>query len=286
MHVCHLDSILLSAYAPSMPQLLSLPLSMARDDSDGLKLSRILAGQHENVFAAMAARSDDDNLPFTMRSSSTPVSWLGSTLSKDAEDDRLYMGYFTNENSYCRFDVGLHEAIMSLGVGKFKDDVICTWARQLTEVAAMADVLRFATLLSLIYVGVLSLPAQRRSSRLWQWDQITIVDYKLTYLSGTSTTVLINGFHTLKGDKMASFGTKTNVMCITKDNIVACQAQMEKEPEQEYILIPLCTTDLLIFQGPKDCEGDAEMKPTEVDENEASDKNGKHDQEARIVQKG
>ncbi|GJT80372.1 hypothetical protein Tco_1054714 [Tanacetum coccineum] len=36
----------------------------------------------------------------------------------------------------------------------------------------MAGVLRFATLLSLIYVGVLSLPAQRRSSRLWQWDQV------------------------------------------------------------------------------------------------------------------
>ncbi|GJT70576.1 hypothetical protein Tco_1029862 [Tanacetum coccineum] len=34
--------------------------------------------------------------------------------------------------------------------------------------------------------------------------------------------------------------------------------------------------------GPKDCEGDAGMKPTKVDENEASDKSGKHDQEARI----
>ncbi|GJY69012.1 hypothetical protein Tco_0471994 [Tanacetum coccineum] len=33
----------------------------------------------------------------------------------------------------------------------------------------MADVLRFATLLSL---GVLSLSAQPRSSRLWQWDQV------------------------------------------------------------------------------------------------------------------
>ncbi|GJT15728.1 hypothetical protein Tco_0874434 [Tanacetum coccineum] len=33
--------------------------------------------------------------------------------------------------------------------------------------------------------------------------------------------------------------------------------------------------------GPKDCEGDVGMNPTEVDENEASDKNGKHDQEAR-----
>ncbi|GJT18017.1 hypothetical protein Tco_0876723 [Tanacetum coccineum] len=85
------------------------------------------------------------------------------------------MGYFTNENSYCRFDVGLHEAMLSLGVGEFKDEVVCTCARQLTEVAAMADVLRFATLLSLIYVGVLSLPTQRKSSRLWQWDQFGFV---------------------------------------------------------------------------------------------------------------
>ncbi|GJZ37105.1 putative ribonuclease H-like domain-containing protein, partial [Tanacetum coccineum] len=74
---------------------------------------------------------------------------------------------------------------------------------------------------------------------------------------------------------------KTNGIAGTKDNIVAGQAQKEKEPEQEYILIPLCTTDPLISQGPKDCEGDAGMKPTEVDENEASDKSGKHDQEAR-----
>ncbi|GJT57849.1 putative ribonuclease H-like domain-containing protein [Tanacetum coccineum] len=36
-----------------------------------------------------------------------------------------------------------------------------------------------------------------------------------------------------------------------------------------------------IVTGPKDCEGDAGMKPTDVDENEASDKSGKHDQEAR-----
>ncbi|GKB48031.1 putative ribonuclease H-like domain-containing protein [Tanacetum coccineum] len=67
----------------------------------------------------------------------------------------------------------------------------------------------------------------------------------------------------------------------TKDNIVAGQTQKEKEPEQEYILIPLCTTDPLISQGPKDSEGDAGMKPTEVNENEDSDKSGKHDQDAR-----
>ncbi|GJU60864.1 integrase, catalytic region, zinc finger, CCHC-type containing protein [Tanacetum coccineum] len=64
---------------------------------------------------------------------------------------------------YYRFDVGLHEAMMSLGVGKLKDEVVCILARRLMEVAAMADVLRFATLLSLIFVGVLSLSAQRRT---------------------------------------------------------------------------------------------------------------------------
>ncbi|GJX86916.1 putative ribonuclease H-like domain-containing protein [Tanacetum coccineum] len=57
-------------------------------------------------------------------------------------------------------------------------------------------------------------------------------------------------------------GNKTNGIAGTKDNIVASQAQREKEYEQEYILIPLCTTDPLISQGPKDCEGDAGMKPT------------------------
>ncbi|GJY82786.1 ribonuclease H-like domain-containing protein, partial [Tanacetum coccineum] len=76
-------------------------------------------------------------------------------------------------------------------------------------------------------------------------------------------------------------GNKTNDIAGTKDNIVAGQAQKEKEPEQEYILLPLCITDPIISQGPKDCEGDAGMKPTEVDEYEASDKSGKHDQEAR-----
>ncbi|GJS90289.1 putative ribonuclease H-like domain-containing protein [Tanacetum coccineum] len=76
-------------------------------------------------------------------------------------------------------------------------------------------------------------------------------------------------------------GNKTNGIVGTKDNIVAGQAQKEKEPEQEYILIPLCTTNPLISQGPKDYEGDVGMKPTEVDENEALDKSRKHDQEAR-----
>ncbi|GKC47576.1 hypothetical protein Tco_1065298, partial [Tanacetum coccineum] len=37
----------------------------------------------------------------------------------------------------------------------------------------------------------------------------------------------------------------------TRDNIVAGQVEKKKEPEQEYILIPFCTTDPLISQDPK-----------------------------------
>ncbi|GJU35496.1 putative ribonuclease H-like domain-containing protein [Tanacetum coccineum] len=74
---------------------------------------------------------------------------------------------------------------------------------------------------------------------------------------------------------------QTKEIAGTKDNIVAGQAQKEKDPEQEYILIPLCTTDPLISQGPKDSEGDAGMKPTEVDERGASDKNEKDAQDTR-----
>ncbi|GJX36202.1 putative ribonuclease H-like domain-containing protein [Tanacetum coccineum] len=43
----------------------------------------------------------------------------------------------------------------------------------------------------------------------------------------------------------------------------AGQAKKKTEPEQEYILIPSCTTDPLISQGPKDSEEDVGMKPTE-----------------------
>ncbi|GKD65786.1 hypothetical protein Tco_1307894 [Tanacetum coccineum] len=43
-------------------------------------------------------------------------------------------------------------------------------------------------------------------------------------------------------------GNQTNGIAGTKDNIVTGHAQKEKEPKQEYILIPLCTTDPLISQ--------------------------------------
>ncbi|KAK6155554.1 hypothetical protein DH2020_009802 [Rehmannia glutinosa] len=46
------------------------------------------------------------------------------------------------------------------------------------------------------FVGLLALVPLRK---------IMIIDYKLPYPSGTATAVLINGFHTTKGDKMAKF---------------------------------------------------------------------------------
>ncbi|GJY68042.1 ribonuclease H-like domain-containing protein [Tanacetum coccineum] len=61
-------------------------------------------------------------------------------------------------------------------------------------------------------------------------------------------------------------GNQTNGIAGTKDNIVAGHAQKEKEPEQEYILIPLSALTGSLILGPKDSEGDAGMKPTEVDE--------------------
>nr|GFB01702.1 ribonuclease H-like domain-containing protein [Tanacetum cinerariifolium] len=51
----------------------------------------------------------------------------------------------------------------------------------------------------------------------------------------------------------------------TKDNIVAGQAEKKKEPKQEYILIPICTIDPLIFQGHKNSAVDTGKKATEVD---------------------
>ncbi|GKC34460.1 putative ribonuclease H-like domain-containing protein, partial [Tanacetum coccineum] len=66
-----------------------------------------------------------------------------------------------------------------------------------------------------------------------------------------------------------------------RDNIVAGQAEKKIEPKQEYILIPICTTDPLISQDPKVSEEDAKKKPTEMDESGASDKDGEDDQATR-----
>nr|GEY35464.1 hypothetical protein [Tanacetum cinerariifolium] len=58
-------------------------------------------------------------------------------------------------------------------------------------------------------------------------------------------------------DFMKPFGKQTNGIAGTKDNIVTGQDKKTKEPEQEYILIPIYTTDPLISQGPKDSVVDA-----------------------------
>jgi len=49
-------------------------------------------------------------------------------------------------------------------------------------------------LLSVCFVGLLTLLPIRK---------VLVIDYKLTYPSGTATAVLINGFHTPQGDKNA-----------------------------------------------------------------------------------
>ncbi|GJR46093.1 putative ribonuclease H-like domain-containing protein [Tanacetum coccineum] len=76
-------------------------------------------------------------------------------------------------------------------------------------------------------------------------------------------------------------GNQTNGIAGTKDNIVTGQDEKKKEPEQEYIMIPFCTIDLLISQDPKDGEENDGKKPTGVDENEASDNDGQDDQATR-----
>ncbi|GKG41027.1 hypothetical protein Tco_0470239, partial [Tanacetum coccineum] len=68
-----------------------------------------------------------------------------------------------------------------------------------------------------------------------------------------------------------------------RDNIITGQFEKKIEPEQEYILIPFCTTDPLITRGPKDSEEDVGMKPTKVDVSGASDKDGEDDQATRSV---
>ncbi|GKC20373.1 uncharacterized mitochondrial protein-like protein [Tanacetum coccineum] len=74
---------------------------------------------------------------------------------------------------------------------------------------------------------------------------------------------------------------QTNGIVGTRDNIVAGQAEKKTELEQEYILIPFCTTDPLISQGPKDSEEDVGMKPIEGNESGASDKGEEDEQDTR-----
>ncbi|GKC68913.1 putative ribonuclease H-like domain-containing protein [Tanacetum coccineum] len=76
-------------------------------------------------------------------------------------------------------------------------------------------------------------------------------------------------------------GNQTNGITRTIDNIITGQAEKKIEPEQEYILIPICTTNPLISQDPKVSEEDIEEKSTEMDVSGALDKDGKDDQATR-----
>nr|GEX25250.1 hypothetical protein [Tanacetum cinerariifolium] len=77
-------------------------------------------------------------------------------------------------------------------------------------------------------------------------------------------------------------GKQTNGIAGTKVNIVAGQAEKKKELEQEYILIPICTTDPLNSQGPKDSVVDAVKKATEVNKSQVLYNGGQDDQVTRI----
>ncbi|GKB99898.1 putative ribonuclease H-like domain-containing protein, partial [Tanacetum coccineum] len=59
-------------------------------------------------------------------------------------------------------------------------------------------------------------------------------------------------------------GNQTNGIAGKRDNIIAGQANKKIKPKQEYILIPFCTTDPLISQGPKDSKEDVGIKPTKT----------------------
>nr|GEY48476.1 hypothetical protein [Tanacetum cinerariifolium] len=76
-------------------------------------------------------------------------------------------------------------------------------------------------------------------------------------------------------------GNQTNGIVGSKQNLVAGQDDKKKELKQEYILIPICTTDPLISQGTKDSAVDAGKKAPKVDESKASDNGGKNDQVPR-----
>nr|GEX52783.1 hypothetical protein [Tanacetum cinerariifolium] len=80
-------------------------------------------------------------------------------------------------------------------------------------------------------------------------------------------------------------GNQTNGIAGTKETLVAGQDEKKKELEQEYILIPICTTGLLISQDAKDSADDTGKKAPEVDAGEASD-NGGHDNQVSRSEDG
>nr|GEU36105.1 ribonuclease H-like domain-containing protein [Tanacetum cinerariifolium] len=69
-------------------------------------------------------------------------------------------------------------------------------------------------------------------------------------------------------------GNQINSIAGTKEKLGAGQDEMQKELEQKYILIPICTIGPLISQDAKDSAEDAGKKAPKVDAGEASDNDG------------
>nr|GEX31763.1 retrovirus-related Pol polyprotein from transposon TNT 1-94 [Tanacetum cinerariifolium] len=84
-----------------------------------------------------------------------------------------------------------------------------------------------------------------------------------------------------KADEGYFVRNQTNGIAGSKENLVAGQDDTKKALEQEYIMIPIYTTDPLFSQGSKDSTVDAGKKAPEVDESEASDNGRKNDQVSR-----
>nr|GFA90785.1 putative ribonuclease H-like domain-containing protein [Tanacetum cinerariifolium] len=68
-----------------------------------------------------------------------------------------------------------------------------------------------------------------------------------------------------KADEGYFVGNQTNGIAGTKEKLVVGQDEKKKELEQEYILIPICTTGPLISQDAKDSVEDTRKKAPEVD---------------------
>nr|GFD02196.1 hypothetical protein [Tanacetum cinerariifolium] len=79
-------------------------------------------------------------------------------------------------------------------------------------------------------------------------------------------------------------GNQSNGNAGTKENIDASQAGKKTLPDQEYILLPLWTSDPLLSQGLKNTEDNASKKVTEVSKKESgvsSKEDDKDDQDLR-----
>nr|GFB53511.1 hypothetical protein [Tanacetum cinerariifolium] len=81
-------------------------------------------------------------------------------------------------------------------------------------------------------------------------------------------------------------GNQTNGIAKLKKKLVARQDDMKKKLEQEYILIPICTTDPLLSQGSKDSAVDAGKKAPKVGKSKPSDNGRKNDQVSRSKVEG